>query len=232
MASDLSGHAPGRGDSAYARESATYNPVQYVEDLGELFAQQGIKRFVVVGTSMGGLMTMLMAMTMPQRIAAAVLNDIGPDLESSGIRRIAGYVGQGRSFETWMHAARALEESSRAYFPDYQIAQWLAAAKRVMTLSSNGRIVFDYDMKIAEPFNQIDFDNQPDMWPGIDALAGKPVLLVRGELSNLLSVATLAEMQRRLPGSEAVTVPRIGHAPMLDEPEAAAAIDRLLARVA
>ena len=222
----------GRGDSAYSRNSATYNPMQYVADINALLEQLGIDRFVAVGTSLGGLITMVMAMVEPRRIAGAVFNDIGPVIEAEGLKRIRDYVGQGRSFLTWMHAARGLEESQGSFFPDYDITDWLAMTKRVMVLNSNGRIVFDYDMKIAEPFAQPGGEAGVDLWPGLEALAGRPLLLVRGELSDVLSQTTLAEMQHRLPDAEAVTLARIGHAPTLDEPEAAAAIDRLLARVA
>ena len=222
----------GRGDSAYAKDSATYNPMQYVDDVALLLEQAGIARIVAIGTSLGGLMTMAMAMIMPDRIAGAVINDVGPVIEAAGLERIKGYVGQGRSFPTWMHAARAVEETQGAAYPDYEIADWLAAAKRAMVLGSNGRIVFDYDMKIAEPFAKLDPAAQVDLWPGIEGLAGKPVLIVRGALSDLLSAETLAAMQQRMPGADAVTVPQVGHAPMLGEPEAAAAIFRLLARVA
>jgi pimeloyl-ACP methyl ester carboxylesterase len=99
-----------------------------------------------------------------------------------------------------------------------------------MVLSSNGRIVFDYDMKIAEPLQQQGDPVQFDLWPAIEARAGRPMLLIRGGLSDLLSAQTLSKMQAMLPGAEAVTLPRVGHAPTLDEPEAVAAIDRLLAR--
>jgi len=222
----------GRGDSAYAKDSATYNPAQYADDLALLIEEAGIERFVAVGTSLGGLLTMILAMTMPQRIAGAVINDVGPVIESSGLDRIRGYVGQGRSFPTWMHAARAIEETQSIAFPDYKIADWLEMAKRVMTLSGNGRIVFDYDMKIAEPFNAAETVAGADLWPGLEALKDKPVLFVRGELSDLLSEATLKQVTERMPGALAVTVPRVGHAPTLDEPEAQQAIAQLLARVA
>jgi pimeloyl-ACP methyl ester carboxylesterase len=222
----------GRGDSAYAKDSATYNPLQYVEDVSALLDEAGIGRFVAVGTSLGGLMTMVMAMTMADRIAGAVLNDVGPVVEPAGLARIKDYVGQGRSYPTWMHAARALEETQAAAYPDYEVADWLAMAKRLMTLSSNDRIAFDYDMRIAEPLAAMDAGEQPDLWPGIEALADKPVLLVHGALSDILSERTLAAMRQRLPEAEAVTLPRIGHAPTLEEPEAVAAIERLLGRLA
>jgi pimeloyl-ACP methyl ester carboxylesterase len=220
----------GRGDSAYARDSSTYNPFQYVDDINHLIEQAKIARYVAIGTSLGGLMTMILAMNAPERIVGAALNDIGPVLEAGGLARIGGYVGQGRSFPTWMHAARAIEETQGVAYPLYGIDDWLAMAKRLMVLSSNGRIVFDYDMKIAEPLQRAGGLPVPDLWPGIENLAGKPVLLLRGALSDLLSPATLGQMQAALPGAEAVTVAEVGHAPTLDEPDASAAIERLLVR--
>jgi pimeloyl-ACP methyl ester carboxylesterase len=223
----------GRGDSDYAKETSTYDLRQYIEDVRLLLDEQAIARFVAVGTSLGGLMTMGFATAEPDRIAGALLNDIGPVLEREGLDAIRERVGQGRSFPTWMHAARALEETHGPAFPDYAVTDWLAMAKRLMTLtSSTGRIVFDYDMNIAEPFAAVDPDAlPPDLWPGVDALAGRPVALLRGELSTLLSQATFEKMGRRLPQADAVTVPRVGHAPTLDEPEAVSALDRLLARI-
>jgi pimeloyl-ACP methyl ester carboxylesterase len=226
----------GRGDSAYAKNSASYNPMQYVADVNALLEKLAIERFVAVGTSLGGLMTMILAMVEPKRSVGAVLNDIGPVIEPEGLERIRGYVGQARNFPTWMHAARALEEDQGAAFPAYRIEDWLAMAKRVMVLGGNGRIVFDYDMKIAEPFERAGGESGEaagvDLWPGLLALAGRPVLLLRGELSDVLSQATLDQMAARLPDAQAVVVPQVGHAPSLDESEALAAIDQLLARIA
>lgn len=221
----------GRGDSAYAKDSATYSPIQYAEDLTLLLAQEGIERFVAFGTSLGGLLTMILAMTGAERLAGVLLNDVGPEIAPEGLERIRGYVGQGRSFPTWMHAARALQEAQGEVFPDYEIGDWLGMAKRCMVVGGNGRIVFDYDMKIAEPFSQPGGEAGVDLWPAFAALNGRPVTLLRGELSDILSPATLERMAGMLIDSEAVTVPRVGHAPMLDEPAAVAAIDRLLARV-
>jgi pimeloyl-ACP methyl ester carboxylesterase len=227
----LSPEMRGRGESAYAKDSATYNPFQYVDDVNFLLEEAGVERYVAIGTSLGGLMTMILAMNAPECIAGAVLNDVGPVLEPEGLARIASYVGQGRSFPTWMHAARAIEELQGIAHPDFRIDDWLALAKRLMVLSSNGRIVFDYDMKIAEPFARIDPEAQPELWPGLESLAGKPVLLLRGARSDVLSARTLERMQALLPGAEAVTLADVGHAPTLDEPEAVAAIERLLSRV-
>lgn len=222
----------GRGDSEYAKDADSYNPIQYVGDVNLLLEELGVNRFVSIGTSMGGLMTMLIAMKQPERLAGVVLNDIGTRLERAGLERIMSYAGQGRTFPTWVHAARALEESQRVAHPDFELADWIAMAKRTMALTSTGRIVFDYDMKIAESFAKVDFDNQPDLMPAIDAMADIPVLIVRGAVSDLFSAANCAQMMARLRNAEAVTLPGVGHAPLLTEPEAAAGIDRLLAKVA
>jgi len=224
----------GRGESDYAKDSATYMPLTYLADLEALLEQAGIGRFVAIGTSLGGVLTMMLAASGAERIAGAVLNDIGPVIEPKGIERIREYVGQGRTFPTWMHAARSLKEQSSRLFPDYAIADWLAMAKRLMAVSGNGRIVFDYDMKIAEPFNVPADPAAPavDLWPAWRALRGRPVLAVRGALSDILSARTLKKMEKEVEGAEALTLARIGHTPTLGEPEARKAITKLLAKVA
>ncbi|MCB2089476.1 MAG: alpha/beta hydrolase [Sphingomonadaceae bacterium] len=221
----------GRGDSEYARDAMSYTPATYIEDIEALLAELALGRFVAVGTSLGGLLTMLLASRDASRIAGAVLNDIGPAIEAEGLERIRDYVGQGRSFPTWMHAARALQETHGHAFPDYEIDQWIGMAKRCMVIGQSGRIAFDYDMAVAEPFNQPDGEAGVDLWPALEALSHCPVAILRGEFSDVLSEATLQEMLRRLPLSEAVSVPRVGHAPMLDEEAALAGIDALLERV-
>ncbi|WP_209347267.1 alpha/beta hydrolase [Pontixanthobacter sp. CEM42] len=221
----------GRGESEYAKDSATYNPVTYVGDVLALLAQEEIETFVAVGTSLGGLMTMLMAAMDASKIAGAVLNDIGPVVDPGGIDRIREYVGQGRSYPSWMHAARALQDVHGSSHPKFGIDEWLDMAKRGMVVQQNGRIAYDYDMTIAEPFQDDDGAAPPDLWPALEALAGRPLLFVRGALSDLLTVETLAEMQRRLPDAQAVTIPDVGHAPLLEEAPALAAIDALLAQI-
>ncbi len=218
----------GRGMSDYAPDSDTYSPVTYVADVEKLLAEQGITRFVAVGTSMGGLMTMLMAAGAPGRMAAVVMNDIGPVVEAEGLSRISGYVGHGGSFPTWVHAARGLAEAHGAAFPDYTLDQWLEMAKRTMVVSQNGRIVFDYDMAIAEPFGKPGNAAPPNLWLAFEALAGVPMLLVRGELSDLITPDTVKQMGMRNPKMRTITVPRVGHAPTLDEPEVREAILELL----
>ena len=221
----------GRGQSDYAPESATYNPLQYVADVEKLLGELGIDRFISIGTSMGGLMTMLLAAAKPGRIVAVVMNDIGPEIDPAGIERIAGYVGQGRSYPTWLHAARSMSEVHSSSFPDYDLDRWLEMAKRTFVISQNGRISYDYDMAIADPFKEPGNAAPPNLWPAFEALRDVPMVLVRGELSDLITTDTVAKMAQINPVMSTVTVPRVGHAPTLDEAEARGAIDALLVQV-
>jgi pimeloyl-ACP methyl ester carboxylesterase len=222
----------GRGESAYAKDPMSYVPLIYLQDVEALLAEAGIDRFVAVGTSLGGIVTMLLAATDGGKLAGAVLNDVGPELDPRGLARIRTYVGKSVWFPTWMHAARAVADGNADVYPSYDIEDWLRMAKRLYRVNSSGRIVLDYDMKIAEPFRVPGNEAGPDMWPTIDALAGKPVLVVRGERSDILGAGTAQRMIDRLPGAELVTVAGVGHAPTLDEDEAVAGIERLLAKVA
>jgi len=221
----------GRGESAHAKDPMTYVPLTYLEDMEALIAELGLERFVLLGTSLGGLITMLLAANGKERVAGALINDIGPELDPAGLERIRTYLGRSQSWPTWLHAARYFKETLQIVYPKWTLDQWLTFAKRVCKLSSGGRIVFDYDMRIAEPFKaqggEVDFDP----WPAFRALSDIPLLVVRGAHSDLLTAETMARMQAEMPQMESVTVPNVGHAPTLDEPEAIAAMDRLLSRI-
>jgi pimeloyl-ACP methyl ester carboxylesterase len=221
----------GRGESAYSKDAATYVPLTYVQDMEALIAALALDRFIPFGTSLGGIITMLLAASGRDRIAGALLNDIGPAMEQGGLDHIRSYVGRARDWPTWLHAARFLAEMQRDRYPGWAIDQWLVYAKRLCRLTAAGRIVFDYDMRIAEPFKLPSGEAGFDLWPAFRALGGRPGLVVHGALSDLLSSETVSRMTAELPAMESVTVPNVGHAPTLDEPEAQAAIDRLLERV-
>jgi len=221
----------GRGESAYAKDPMTYVPLTYLQDVEALFAELKIEKCVAIGTSLGGIVSMLLAGTDRERLAGAVLNDVGPEIDPAGLARIRSYVGRAVWHPTWMHAARAVAEANGDVYPGYGIEDWLRMAKRLYRLNSSGRIVLDYDMKIAEPFRVPGNEAGPDMWPALDGLSGKPVLVVRGERSDILSAGVAEKMVARVPGAELVTVAGVGHAPTLDEPEVMAGIERLLGRV-
>ncbi len=221
----------GRGESAYARDPMTYVPLVYMQDVEALLNQLDLPRVVAFGTSLGGILTMLLAATDRDRIAAALLNDIGPELDPVGLGRIRGYVGRQVSHPTWMHAARCMAEGNGPAYPGYAVEDWLQMAKRLHRLNSAGRILLDYDMKIAEPFRVPGNEAGLDMWSAYAALTGKPVGIVRGDLSDILSARVADAMVAQGQGAELSVVPGVGHAPTLSEPEGIAAIDRLLSRV-
>jgi pimeloyl-ACP methyl ester carboxylesterase len=220
----------GRGDSGYAKNPTSYAPLIYLQDLQALVAQLQLPRLVVFGTSLGGLVAMLLATADRGLIAASLLNDIGPVVETAGVAHIRGYVGRQQSWPTWLHAARHFQALHGENFPRYGLQDWISFAKRVCRLTATGRITLDYDMKIAEPFKQAD-SAAIDLWPAFDALATAPLLIVRGALSTILSGDTAAAMAARAPDCELLTLADTGHAPTLMEDGCPAAIDRLLAQV-
>lgn len=221
----------GRGESAHARDPMTYVPLTYLQDMEALVRELKLGRFILFGTSLGGMITMLMAKNDDRRIAGALLNDIGPVLEPEGLDTIRSYVGRSQSWPTWLHAARAIAEVQHGRYPQWDLDRWLVYAKRLCRLAQNGRIVFDYDMRIAEPFRLPGGATGFDLWSAFAGLDGVPSLLLRGELSDLLSAETASRMAAQNPAMEVATVAGVGHAPTLDEPEAVQAIDRLLARI-
>lgn len=217
----------GRGRSAWDNDPSRYNLMVYVADMFALLDHLGIDQVRVIGTSMGGLMGMIMATQQPHRIKALVLNDVGPEIAPEGLARIAGYAGKGGPLETWDAAAKAAEMINAVAFPDYGPDDWAAFAQRTYR-ETDGRIVPDYDPAIALGLKPQSNAVAPDLWPLWAGIGQTPVLVIRGALSDLLSSATFDRMLAEHPDSQGVTVANRGHAPMLDEPEAVAAIDRFL----
>lgn len=222
----------GRGLSQWDPDPAQYRPDVYAADMFALLDSLGIAEVGMIGTSMGGLMAMVMGAMQAVRVRGVVLNDIGPVLEPEGMARIQGYVGPGPSFASWTEAAERCAAINHEAFPDFADGDWLAFAGRTCSEGADGRIAFAYDPAIAHGLS----DEQPqtvppDLWPLWDSLDALPVLSVRGALSDLLSADTVEEMARRHSGPfAAVDIPARGHAPLLDEPEALAAIVPFLAR--
>ena len=218
----------GRGRSDRDPNPANYLPAVYVEDMIALADGLGLDRLVAVGASMGGLMSMMMATRRPGLLSAAILNDIGPEIDPRGLSRIQGYVGGSGSFQTWAEAAEAARAINGAAFPNETGEDfWIAFAKRLCREREDGLIALDYDPEIAKPV-QDGNAAPPDLWPSFDALAAGPLLLVRGELTDLLSLDTVAEMQRRCAHMKRADVPAVGHAPLLSEPAAWSAIEAFL----
>ncbi len=223
----------GRGKSGWDAETANYTPALYVQDMFKLMGDLGIARAVLIGTSMGGIMAMIMAMIAPQAVIGMVINDVGPEIDVAGLERIKSYVGKSPPIRSWADAAARAKQTNDVAFPDYSDDDWLAFARRTYHVDETGIPVSSYDPGISAAF---DPDGPvvapPDMWGIWETLKEIPVLGVRGGLSDLLSEATFGRMLETHPGMRAVTVANRGHAPMLDEPEAVTAIDAFLADMA
>lgn len=221
----------GRGESAWPRDSLTYVPLTYLLDLGRLIEAAQINRFVAIGNSVGGQLAMQLTTGHRAAMAGAILNDIGPVLEAEGLARLRANVGRSANWLTWVHAARDLQARNAAIHPDWTLGEWIAHAHRLCRLSSTGRIIFDYDPRIAEPLRLPGADAGVNLWAAFKSLTGLPVLSLRGALSDVFAAETQSQMASRLPDLMVATVPRVGHAPTLTEPAANAAIDRFLAHV-
>lgn len=212
----------GRGKSANDPDPAHYVPAVYAQDVLTLLDALSVPKAIFVGTSMGGIITMVIAALAPDRIAASVLNDVGPKLASEGIARIASYVGQTQPVASWTDAAAAVRSLVGLAHPGHleDQAYWDAYARRTWRERPDGKIEVDYDPAIALAFTDVEAAPVVDMTPLFAALAKKPVLSVRGMLSDLLTAEAVAEMRAAKPDLVTADVPNTGHAPMLDEPEA------------
>lgn len=217
----------GRGLSEWDPDPSQYRPDVYAQDMLALLDGLGIGRAGMIGTSMGGLMAMVMNALRPGLAQAVVFNDVGPELDPAGIARIQGYVGPAGAMANWSQAAARCRAINAPAFPDYGDAEWMAFARRTCRENADGTVSFAYDPAISD---SIEGDEPqtvpPDLWPLWGLLDAVPVLVVRGGLSDLLSVATERAMAQRHSGAYAsVEVPRVGHAPILNEPVALAAIE-------
>ena len=220
----------GRGRAAYDPDPGNYRPDIYCADMFALIAHLNLKNIIAVGTSLGGLMAMMMATMKPGIFKAAIINDIGPVIDPAGLERIRGYVGGSSRFTIWADAASALKSQGPDVFPLYSQDDWLAFAKRTCTERADGTIEMAYDKAIADGVKaQNPSVVPPDLWPAFDALSPVPVLIIRGALSDILSRDTLLDMQARHPDCTGVEIDNVGHAPMLDEPQSIAAICDFLA---
>ena len=223
----------GRGRSDRAPDPMTYQPATYAQDVLALLNQTGIERAVFLGTSMGGLITMALAAIRSKVIAAAIVNDVGPEVAKEGLARIAAYSGQPVDTPTWADAAAYARKINADALPHYGDADWMAFARRTFVEGPEGAPILNYDPDIAVPIRAAGAKALvPNLWPMFGRLArGRPVLLVRGQTSDLLSEKIAAKMRKRAPKMDYVEVPGVGHAPMLDEPEARAAIFPFLGEV-
>lgn len=217
----------GRGLSDYDADPAKYAVPVELGDVLAIAASLGISRAILLGTSRGGLISMAMAAAQPKLLAGVILNDIGPALEIGGLMKIKGYIADPPPRQTWDEAARGLKELFGTVFPSLTEDEWMAWARRAFREKSGGGLERTYDLKLSHTLDGLDPANPlPQVWELFDAMAGVPLMLIHGALSDLLSRQGVQDMIARRPDIDLVTVQDQGHAPLLaDKPT----MDRIVA---
>jgi pimeloyl-ACP methyl ester carboxylesterase len=206
----------GRGQSDYDRDPANYNVAVELNDVVTVLNKLAIGPAVFVGSSRGGILTMLMAVAAPEKLAGAVLHDIGPLIELKGLLRIKSYVGTLPRPSSFSEGAEILRSNSQEQFPSLGAEQWLAAAHRTWRIEHD-RLVPTYDTRLAETLAGIDDEHPlPTLWNEFDALSRVPLLVIRGANSNILSAATVSAMRARHPKMQSIEVADQGHVPVLE----------------
>ncbi len=218
----------GRGLSARDPDPANYDLRVESADVMALLTAAEIPEAIFIGTSRGGLITMILAAFRPSLIAGAVLNDIGPVIEVAGLRRIKAYVGKLTQPTSWDEAVAVLKNVAGAQFTALSEAEWLDFAR--CTFRQDGdAFSTTYDPALTHNLQAMDIDALPTLWPQFEALSHRPVLIVRGENTDLLSTETVGEMRRRHPDCVLHTVSGQGHAPLLADAPTIARIEAFVA---
>ena len=218
----------GRGRSDRDPNPANYHPKVYARDVIGFLAALGIPSAVFLGTSMGGLITLAVALLRPRLIAAAILNDVGPAVDPAGLRRIQSYAGKAPAVSSWADAACYVRDINGAALPGLSEQDWQQMARRMFRDDPDGPVL-DYDPAIATAAGAKTKTSSLLAWFAFRRLARKvPTLLVRGEQSDIMSDEIAAKMRRTAPGLRIAVVPGVGHAPTLAEPEAVTAIRQFL----
>jgi len=218
----------GRGQSDWDHEWHHYIPATYIEDTWELLDQLGIASFILIGTSLGGLMAMIMASQRPQRVRALVLNDIGPEVDPVGYARVLAAAGNRVDVKNWQQAVQQCKESKTPMLPGMPAEFWEAFARKTYREGADGSPEFDMDQNVYRVFHEGKLEqvagSPVDPWDAFRAVS-MPCLVLRGELSDFLSVEIVERMMAVKPDLKQAFIPGRGHAPLLDETESVLAID-------
>jgi pimeloyl-ACP methyl ester carboxylesterase len=207
----------GRGASNHDRNPQNYNVAVELADVVTVVSELNAIPAIYIGTSRGGILTMLLAATRPELIAGAILNDIGPVIAPEGLMRIKSYVGKMPEPDAFETGADILRDLFSAQFPKLTARDWLAAARQTWR-EVNGRLVLTYDARLSETLMDVDpAQPLPTMWEPFDALAGVPLMVIRGANSDLLSAETVQAMKARRPDMDVIEVPDQGHPPHLGD---------------
>ena len=205
----------GRGHSQWDKDWQNYSPYIELLDVASFLTLKGLTNTAVIGTSRGGIIAMMLAVMRPAAIGCAVLNDVGPVIETSGLARIMGYCGKIPVPQNWNEAKRVVFEVNKHYYAALDDAGWERITRQVFN-EDGGRPAAGYDPNISKALSEIDISKpMPTMWEHFDALKRVPLMVIRGEHSDILSQATFQEMQDRHPNCTGVLVRNEGHPPLL-----------------
>lgn len=208
----------GRGRSGYDPNWRNYTPPTYVQDILTVLQHAGIRRAILLGTSLGGLLTMALAAGMPGLVGAAVLNDVGPTVSDEGRKRIAGYVGTDLRFATYEEAAAAIKRQFGYAYPGIAESHWLQSARDTFVRdATSGLLRLDHDLKIGDALREQVSGPVPDLWPLYAALKPIPTLAIRGALSDVLDQETFDRMLAEKPDLRRLLIPNRGHIPLPHE---------------
>jgi pimeloyl-ACP methyl ester carboxylesterase len=221
----------GRGKSQYDPEWRNYHPGKYAEDLWLLLDALQLGEVVVVGTSLGGWLAMLLNHQRPGRVAGTVMNDIGPETDPTGIARVVATAGL---LDIVNDLDEAIEQAKSVYsiaFPDWSDAQWRAYTESTYRQLEDGRLDLNFDRNIGHAAREGVSGLDVDPWTLFEDLAKVPTLLIHGVLSDILTGPIIKKMRQQKPDLQVVPVRNRGHAPLLDEKEAVDAIATFLESV-
>jgi pimeloyl-ACP methyl ester carboxylesterase len=207
----------GRGDSDRLADAKLYTWAQYVADMVTLIARLDVEMVYWLGTSMGGFVGMALAAQAGSPVKKLVLNDAAPVIAKAALERIGGYLGQARSFAS-LEEAEQYVRAVAAPFGPHSDAQWRFLAETWVRRNEDGSWRPHYDMRIAEAYRATMPDQDLELWHLYDAVRC-PTLLVRGELSDVVSRQAAAEMTRRGPKAKVAEIRGVGHAPTLLQPD-------------
>ena len=220
----------GRGFSARDPQIQNYQAAVYLQDIVALLDRMDAPRVAVIGTSLGGMLAMMLGFGQPARIAGMILNDVGPEIDPVGIERIKQYAGLLPPAGSWSVAVAQTQAMFGDAWPDLSEDRWQALARRGFRANAAGVVEVDADPGIGAALRAAPAA-AADLWPLWQALRGIPTLAIRGARSDILSAAVFARMKRENPGLEQLEVANRGHVPLLDEPECIAALDGFLSRI-
>ena len=219
----------GRGLSQYDSNALNYHPLTYANDMITLFNSLKLNSVILIGTSLGGLVSIILTSMKKDMVDGVVLNDIGPEANITGLNRIKDYISQRHEIDTWSQAIKKTQETLQYEYPEFTEQEWSVLTRNLYRSNSEGKPVLNYDSNITVPIEESNNNAiPPDLWDVFNTLVEIPLLVIRGGVSDILSIECVDKMKELHPGMFFTEVKGCGHAPLLTEPEAMDSIMTLL----